>query len=62
MNTHTLNKLEKNPFYKMNEKQKQEYEYSKRVPMQSFGDVYINDNNPRIVRPRVLRKESNGKK
>ncbi len=44
MNIHTLEKLEKNPHYKMSLKQKAELAKSKRKPMVEFGGIKKHDN------------------
>jgi hypothetical protein len=44
MDKKTLEKLSKNPFYKMNAKQLTEFESKTRKPMVSFGVPNINKN------------------
>lgn len=59
MNEETLKRLKKNPYYKMNSKQKKEEEELTKEPMRKFGDVEIHNDTPEIHKVKIIRKKKN---
>lgn len=61
MDTKLIERLQKNPFYKISKKLKKEIEEDKKVKMVPFGNVVVHSTDTTKHADKIVRRDENGK-